>query len=106
MQRRKWPGHKSKSLVAAKDSAKAALLPYEGQLYAQIQSSLTVTDANKTLIGVKVRKTNPTPTPPPALSPKLTLLSVTGRTTKSQVEDRAFPDTPGPGPPMRSGPRS
>lgn len=89
----KVAGGKSKSLVAAKDSAKAALLPYARQLYAIVQSSLTVSDANKELIGVTVRKTNPTPTPPPSLSPKLTLLSVTGRVARYQIEDREFPDT-------------
>jgi len=86
-------GGKNPSLVAAKNSAKAALLPYARQLYAVVQSSLTVTDANKRLIGVTIRKTTPTPTPPPADSPKLSILSVVGRTVRCQVEDRAFPGT-------------
>jgi hypothetical protein len=62
-------------------------------LYASIQNSQTVSDENKTLMGVTIKKTHPTPTPPPALSPKLTIISVTGRTVKCQVEDRAFPNT-------------
>lgn len=86
-------GGKSKSLTAAKNTAKANLLPLARQLYALIQSSLTVTDDNKTLMGVTIRKTTPSPTPPPAMAPAVTALSVTGRTAKFKIVDAAFPDT-------------
>src|SRR6478672_1739290 len=58
-------GTRSRSLVASKDAAKASLLGYARQLYAQVQSSLTVTDAAKIELGVKVRSA-PSPQPIPA----------------------------------------
>src|SRR5262245_5210274 len=86
-------GGKNKALVAEKNQAKANLLPYARELYAQIQFSLTVTDENKTLMGVTIRSNQPTPVPPPADPPKLTKLSVVGTVVKYQVADLAFPDT-------------
>lgn len=86
-------GGRSKALVAAKNAAKAALLPYARQLYGFIQSSLTVSDANKTLMNVTIRNNQPTPVPPPALAPLLTRVSVIGRIVRFKVEDAAFPET-------------
>lgn len=87
----KADGARSKSLVAAKNTAKAALLDYARELYAFVQASQAVTDADKVLIGVTVRDAQPTPVPPPSLSPMLTLLSVTGRVARYKVADRQFP---------------
>src|SRR5687768_5657613 len=69
-------GARLRSLVAAKDVAKANLLQYAREIYAFVQASLTVTDANKELLGVRIRKTEPTPVPPPQFAPKLDVLSV------------------------------
>src|SRR5438067_9953035 len=55
-------GARSRSLVAAKNTAKHALLAYGRQLYGFVQSAATVSDANKELLGVRVRST-PTPQP-------------------------------------------
>jgi hypothetical protein len=87
----KATGARSKALVIAKDDAKANLLPYARELYALIQASLTVTNENKTLIGVTVRNNQPSPMPPVAESPLLTLLSVVGRVGRYKLADRAFP---------------
>src|SRR5688572_9559284 len=70
----KAEGAKSKALVIAKDDAKAALLVYARELYAFIQASLTVSNENKTLIGVLVKDNEPSPVPPPALAPLMTLV--------------------------------
>jgi len=53
-------GARSKSLVSAKNAAKDALLPYARELYSFVQASMTVSDANKDLLGVTVRR-GPTP---------------------------------------------
>jgi hypothetical protein len=86
-------GAKSKALVAAKDQAKAALLVVARELYALIQCSPSVSEANKALMGVTVRKNEPTPRNAPELSPMLSLLSVTGRVGFYKISDRAAPMT-------------
>jgi hypothetical protein len=85
-------GTRSKSLATAKDTAKANFLVFARSLYGQVQSDASVSDANKQLLGIVVRAA-PTQRQAPADSPKLTILSVTGRVVKCQAEDRAFPDT-------------
>jgi hypothetical protein len=89
----KADGARSRALVQAKNDSKAALLVYARELYGLIQASLTISNDDKVLIGVKVRDNEPTPVPPPALSPIVTVLSVTGRTARYQLRDRAFPDS-------------
>jgi hypothetical protein len=87
----KASGSRSKALVMAKKDAKAALLPYARELYGLIQSSPTVTNENKTLIGVRVRDYVPTPVPPPALAPLVTLVSVVGRVARYKLADATAP---------------
>jgi len=48
-------GNRSKTLTDAKDSAKAALLPTLRAYYQQVQGSVVVADADKTLLGVAIR---------------------------------------------------
>src|SRR5438105_1288066 len=57
-------GERSKSLTAAKDSAKAALLTSARSLYGRVQANAAVTDANKELLGITVRA-QPSPIPAP-----------------------------------------
>jgi hypothetical protein len=89
----KADGAKSKALVIAKDDAKSSLLVYARELYAFIQASLTVSNENKTLIGVVVRDVEPSPVPPPALAPLCTLLSVTGLIARYKLADAQFPNS-------------
>jgi hypothetical protein len=89
----KADGAKSKALVMAKNDAKAALLTYARELYAFIQASLTVTNENKTLIGVVVIDREPSPVPPPALAPLVTLMSVTGRAARYKLADATAPSS-------------
>ena len=80
-------GTRSKMLVTARDSARAALLADGRVLYTTIQASPSVTDAQKVQLGITVRKTTPTPVPPPSTAPQLTVASVAGRTA-GQVQNR------------------
>ncbi len=87
----KADGARSKALVMAKDDAKAALLIFARELYTLIQASLTVSNENKTLIGVLVRDNEPSPVPPPALAPLMTLVSVVGRVARYKLADASAP---------------
>lgn len=86
-------GSRSKSLVAAKNTAKRDLLSFARELYGLIQSSLTISDADKVLMNVVVRTNVPTPVPPPAESPLVSLLSVTGRIARYKISNRAVEGT-------------
>jgi hypothetical protein len=86
----KADGSKSKALVMAKNDAKAALLVYARELYGLVKAS-TVSNENKTLIGVHVSDTVPSPVPPPALAPLVTLVSVVGRVARYKLADAQFP---------------
>lgn len=84
-------GGKSAALVRRKETAKAAILPFARQLYSFIQSSLSVSDANKLLMGVTIPKSNPTPTAPPDLAPLIAVLSVVGRSARFKLTDASAP---------------
>jgi hypothetical protein len=80
------PGAKSRALVADKNAAKELLLPYARELYALVQASQTVTNANKELLGVVVRS-EPQPIPAPAVVPAMDVISVVGRTVRLRIHD-------------------
>jgi hypothetical protein len=54
-------GIRNTSLTTARTTARSAMLPLLRELYAFVQASLTVSDANKDLLGVKVRSSSRTP---------------------------------------------
>lgn len=87
----KAPGSKSKALVVGKDGAKKSLLAAARELYGQIQASKNVTNENKTRIGVVIRDAQPTPVPPPAQAPLMSVLSVFGRTVRYRLADATAP---------------
>lgn len=87
----KADGSKSKALVVAKNDAKFSLLVLAREYYGFIQSSLAVSNENKVLIGVHIRKTEPTPIPPPALAPLVTLTTVVGRVARYKLADATAP---------------
>jgi hypothetical protein len=82
-------GARSKALVVEKDTKKRELLRLAREFYAKIQSSLTVSDANKTLVNIVVRNPEPTPVPVPATEPVLAVKSVNGRTVTITMRDAA-----------------
>jgi hypothetical protein len=77
----------SMALTTSKDLAKGNLLAMARELYAFIQDSTSVTDANKNLAGVKVKDAVPSVVPPPAFAPGLDIVSVTGRTVRIKLHD-------------------
>lgn len=81
------PGTRSASLVAAKNSAKLALLTNARDLYQIVQGTPSVTNAQREDLGITVRKVEPTPTPPPSAAPALNILSVSGWTVSIRLRD-------------------
>jgi hypothetical protein len=83
-------GTRSSSLVATKDLAKFNLVRYARELYADVQSSLTVPNARKIELGVRVRSA-PSPRPAPATAPGLDVVSTAGNTVRLRLHDTANP---------------
>jgi hypothetical protein len=69
-------GQKNKSLVASRNSAKAALMPYFRELYAFIQANSDVADSAKVDLGIVIRR-HPAPQPAVATAPIITVASAT-----------------------------
>jgi hypothetical protein len=80
------PGDRSKSLVATKNAAKLALTTSARLLAKIIQGQASVTDAQKIELGLNVRSA-PTPIPPPADAPGITILATVGNTVKLRLFD-------------------
>lgn len=80
------PGERSKSLVSTKNLARTALKTSARQLASIIQGQPTVTDAQKIDLGLTVRNA-PTPIPPPANAPGITIVATTGNTVKIRLTD-------------------
>lgn len=84
-------GTRSRSLATIKDQAKAALLNFARPLYKTIQANTAVTAAAKIELGVVVPDVMPTPIPPPAAAPQLTVVSVNGHLVRVRLSDPANP---------------
>jgi hypothetical protein len=80
-------GIRDKSLLDARNDAKKALLAKGREMYALVQNSSTISDANKALLNVTVKKTAPSPSPIPATAPKLTIGTVRGTSVDVFVQD-------------------
>lgn len=80
------PGERSKSLVSQKNAARLALKTSARLLAKIIQGQASVTDAQKIDLGLNVRSA-PTPIPPPANPPGITILSLMGNTVKLRLFD-------------------
>jgi hypothetical protein len=81
-------GSRSQSLVSAKDAAKASLLFYARELYTFVAASGNVSDANKNLLGVRVRSM-PVPIGPPTVKPAVDGVSVNGQLVRVRLHDAA-----------------
>lgn len=80
------PGERSKSLVAAKNTARTALKNSARLLAKRVEGTATVTDAQKLALGLNVRAT-PAPIPPPAYAPGIAILATIGNTVKLRLFD-------------------
>ena len=83
------PGVRSKSAVAAKNTARAALKTNAKQLAAVVMAQPGVSNAQKIALGLKPRAV-PTPTPVPADAPGLDVVSVSGFGARIKLHDSAI----------------
>lgn len=84
-------GSRSKLLTETLSTARTNFLKVARELYGIVQGSNSVSDANKADIGVHVRKTNPTPIPPPDQGPVVSVVSTIGNTVQIRLRDAARP---------------
>jgi hypothetical protein len=84
---------RTKGKIAAKNTARAALRSACSDVAKLVYGTATVTDEQLTDLGLTVRDVSPSPVPPPALAPLLTLLLVVGRVAKYKIADAAEPNT-------------
>jgi hypothetical protein len=89
------PDTRTKSTVAAKDQARTNVLASLRSLGKRIQATPTVTDAQKESLGLPVHDTKPSPVPPPAVAPILTVVSAVGNTVRLRLEDATAPSRRG-----------
>jgi len=80
------PALRNKSAVVAKNTARTALKAGASLLVNKVYASPTVTDAQKTALGVPPRRT-PSPVPAPTSKPGIVVKSVSGRTVSIKLSD-------------------
>src|SRR4051794_24859804 len=80
-------GAKSKALVTAVNSAKAALLPYARELYATIQANSDVSDENKVLFGIRVPDRHPSRIPAPSMKAGIVFQGAGAHSVDARVVD-------------------
>ena len=85
------PATRTLATVANKDAVRAAAETTVRPLCVSISLNPAVTDENKVAIGVTVRKTVPTPVPPPTTRPSLTLVAVTPGVQSIRYTDADLP---------------
>jgi hypothetical protein len=88
------PGVRNKAAVFTKNQAKANLAHSCRLLAKIVEGQASVTDAQKTTLGLNVRAT-PTPIPPPAYPPQVDVLSVSGRTVSIRLHNSTVAGTRG-----------
>lgn len=87
------PGTRTSVTIAAKDSAKVSALAVVRPFAVSISLNSGVTDEDKTDIGVTVRKTVPTPVPPPTTTPALVLIAGVPQAHQLRYYDTSTPTT-------------
>jgi hypothetical protein len=81
------PTTKTKQAVELKDQAKNALLGNLRMLVKIVQNAPTTTNAERIELNIPERDFEPTPVPPPADAPMLTVVSVYGRNIRIKLDD-------------------
>ncbi len=92
------PNTNSKQATAAKDQAKAALLTARNgakELVRVVQAFPTITNAQRTELGLRIPSASPTPIPAPASAPEFSIVSTIGRTVRVRLRDIDNPDRRG-----------
>lgn len=85
------PGTRTPVSVAAKDSAKAAMLPIVRFYAINIRNNLGVTNPDKTDLGLTIVKTTPTPIPAPVTYPLLSLVATNVSGATINMRDSGTP---------------
>lgn len=87
------PTTKTPAAVANKNAVRASVLETVRPILQKCAQNPTVSPEDKTALGVTVRKTVPTPTPPPSTQPTLTLLGNTPGVIAFGYADASTPTT-------------
>lgn len=82
-------GTRSQSQTVNKNLKKTAVLSYARELYALISANKSVSDTDKTLVGVHVSDKKPSPVPPPSVRPGMIVNGVVGRTVSTTIHESA-----------------
>jgi hypothetical protein len=82
-------GIRSASATATKNSTRLEMLKALRPIYAYVQDSSTISDADKIALGVLVKKLHPTVPSVPDEAPDVDIVSVTGRTVKLRIHGAA-----------------
>jgi len=85
------PATRTRATVNAKDDARANARSVFRRTAALVQAFPGITGATLATLGLTIRSTNRTPTPPPATAPILTLLSQANGTIRLAIADTASP---------------
>jgi hypothetical protein len=85
------PSTRTPSSIVAKDTAKDALIANARSLARIVQATPTVTDEQKSDLGLTVRDVGPSPINPPADAPGMDIVSAVVRTVKIRLHDSANP---------------
>ena len=86
------PATRTRGTVAAKDDARTELRREASALSKKVQGTVTVTNQQKIDLGLNVPDVIPSPVPPPATAPLLSVKSVAGRTVTLRMRDALNPD--------------
>ncbi len=81
------------AIIAAKNTAKEALIANTRQLANLIQATPGVTDEQKIGLGLHVRDTTPTPVPPPSTKPVITITDIDGHFVYLTLRDNTDPSS-------------
>ena len=81
----------SQSATATKNTAKRALIASARQLAGIVQRYPATTDAQRLDLGLTVRDVAPTPVPPPADAPGVTVVARNGHNVRLRLQDTASP---------------
>lgn len=83
------PETRGDATILAKDIAKKALIAQTRLIGRTIGNNMKITDTQRQALGLTIRKTQPTPIPPPSVAPGIDLVSVAGRTVTVRMHDSA-----------------
>lgn len=78
-------GVRSALMTATKNTTRLEMLKTLRPIYAYVQGSAAISDADKIALGVLVKKMHPTAQPAPDEAPDVDIVSVTGRTVKLRI---------------------